>query len=103
MNWKALLLVLVATAATAATVEVLVGPTPVRIPRTGGSTGVLIQNMGADPICCAQGQDASIPNCVVLVGGGGNLSLDIPSNQPVSCVAGAQQVADAGTRVLEVY
>lgn len=86
----------------AATQEVLVGTSPTRIPRTAGTAAVMLYNSGAQAICCAQGLDAGYPNCVPIPSGA-SLSLDIPTNQPVTCIAPTSQTADAGTRVLEVY
>ena len=87
----------------AATREVLLGTTPSRIPRTASTTAVVIQNTGPQPICCAQTADGGAPPDCVVVPPGSNLSLDIPANQPVQCSAPVPQVADAGTRVMEVY
>ena len=95
--------VLVPLAAFAATREVLVGTTPTRIPRTASTVSVLVYNAGPDAICCAQTSDGGAPPDCVPIASGGSMSLDIPSNQPLSCTAPNAQVADAGTRVLEVY
>lgn len=101
-TWPLIVLALGSVAAYAATSEVLVGTSPTRIPRTASTTAVLLQNKGAASICCAQGADAGYPNCVD-VPAGATLSLDIPSNQPITCISTVAQTADAGTRVLEVY
>jgi len=97
-----IIVALIGTAALGATLEVLVGTAPTRIPRTATTTAVLLQNKGGASICCAQGADAGFPNCVD-VPAGATLSLDIPSNQPITCISTVAQTADAGTRVLEVY
>lgn len=87
----------------AATQEVLLGTTPTRIPRTASTTSILIFNSGPVAICCAQVSDGGAPpNCVPIASGTG-MSLDIPSNQPVHCTAPTLQVADAGTRVMEIF
>jgi len=97
------LLVLAPLALVAATREVLVGTTPTRIPRTASTTGVVIQNVGPNPICCAQTADGGLPPDCIVVASGVALSLDIPSNQPIQCSSAVAQTADAGTRVMEVY
>lgn len=77
--------------------------TPTRIPRTSSTTSVLLYNAGPEEICCAQTADGGAPPHCVPVASGGGLSLDIPANQPLVCTAPTLQVADAGTRVLEVF
>lgn len=103
-HWKVLLavLVLASGAALAATYEMLVGTTPTRVVRAANTNGVILQNLGADAICCAQGADAGYPNCLSIPSGA-TLSLDVPSNQPTTCIAPNAQAVDAGTRVLEVF
>lgn len=98
----ALALVLSPALLYAATQEVLVGTSPTRIPRTAGTAAVMLYNAGTEAICCAQAADAGYPNCVPIAPGAA-LSLDVPTNQPITCVAPSLQSADAGTRVLEVY
>lgn len=86
----------------AATQEVLVGTDPTRIPRTSGTVAVMLYNSGPQAICCAQAVDAGYPNCVPIPPGAA-LSLDVATNQPITCVAPTAQTLDGGTRVLEVY
>ena len=103
-HWKAalVLLSLVSGVSVAATYELLVGTGPTRVTRSASTNGVALQNKGGDAICCAQGTDAGYPNCFE-VASGATLSLDIPSNQPVTCIAPNAQTVDAGTRVMEVF
>lgn len=94
--------VLLPLSAYAATREVLVGTGPTRIPRTASTTAIELYNAGPSTICCAQAQDAGVPDCRPIVSGA-SWSLDVTTNQPITCVAPSAQVTDAGTRVTEVY
>lgn len=86
----------------AATREVLVGTTPTRIPRTASTTAISLKNVGPNPICCAQAPDAGYPDCWPLATGE-VLSLDVTTNQPVTCLAPVAQLPDAGTRLMEIF
>lgn len=103
-HWKAalVLLTLVSGVSLAATYELLVGTGPTRVTRSASTNGVILQNTGPDAICCTQGTDAGYPNCL-SVAAGASLSLDVPSNQPTTCIAPSAQTVDAGTRVMEVF
>lgn len=85
----------------AVTREVLVGTGPTRIPRTPSTVAVELFNSGPSTICCAQAADAGTPDCRPIASGS-SWSLDVTTNQPITCVAPTAQVADAGTRVTEV-
>lgn len=99
---RAALAILLPISAVAATREVLVLTTPTRIPRTASTTAVELYNSGPSTICCAQAPDAGTPDCRPIASGA-SWSLDVSTNQPITCVAPTAQVGDAGTRVTEVY
>lgn len=94
--------VLLPLTALAATREVLVGTGPTRIPRTASTTAVELYNSGPSTICCAQAPDAGIPDCRPIASGA-SWSLDVTTNQPITCIAPTGQVFDAGTRVTEIF
>lgn len=86
----------------AATREVLVGTSPTRIPRTAATVAVELYNSGPGPICCAQAADAGFSDCRPIASGAA-WSLDVTTNQPITCVAATAQTGDAGTRITEVF
>lgn len=94
--------VLLPLSAYAATREVLVGTGPTRIPRTASTTAIELYNSGPDTICCAQAVDAGVPHCRPIASGA-SWSLDVSTNQPITCVAPNAQATDGGTRVTEVF
>ncbi len=96
------LAILLSLSALAATREVLIGTSPTRIPRTASTTAVELYNSGPSTICCAQAPDAGVPDCRPIPSGA-SWSLDVTTNQPITCVAPTAQVADAGTRVTEIF
>lgn len=102
LPFRLALAVLLPLSAYAATREVLVGTTPTRIPRTASTTAVELYNAGPSTICCAQAPDAGVPDCRPIASGAA-WSLDVSTNQPITCVAPTAQVGDAGTRVTEIF
>lgn len=94
--------VLLPLTAMAATREVLIGTGPTRIPRTASTTAIALKNVGPNPICCAQAPDAGYPDCWPIETKE-VLSLDVTTNQPVTCITTVAQLPDAGTRIIEVF
>jgi hypothetical protein len=99
---RAALAILLPISAYAATREVLVGTTPTRIPRTASTVAVEVFNAGPTAIYCAQAPDAGFSDSRPIAPGT-SWSLDVTTNQPITCLSTAAQVADAGTRITEIF